>query len=421
MGLRSRVADLLRLSGTAVTLGVSVSCAPEDAQEMQYDTVTAKIGDIRDIVPARGKVEAAAVARVSSEVSGRILTVDIQVEERVEAGDRLAAFDPGPFEARLNRAQSNLQVALSSVREARARLEAAEYELEVARRLAERGNTAEGRVTQLGFELEAREGALDRSQAQVSVARAELEQARLDLARVEIRSPIDGFVLERRVDPGDVVNAVQSAPQLFTIAANLDDVIIRAEVAERDIGRIDADMDIRFTVDAYPNAPMRAELVRIERAPIVNGRFVAYPIILSASSGGSGQVRPGAAEAETAGLLPGMTASVEFVRAESEEVLLAPIEAIFYTPENYVADIPQELLDRLGVTIDRTSQEAVWYLNGFEVGGLIAEGKQRIFVLQDGKPVRREVRVGQQDRENIAISGDEIEPGDEIVISESAP
>lgn len=380
------------------------ACSTEEVTP-QYQTVEAEIGAIRDIVPARGRVEAAAAAEISSEISGRIADVAVDVEARVSQGDLLARFDAAPFEARRARAFSQHEAARASEAEAEALLGASRHELETAQELAERGNVAEGRVTQLQYTVDAREAALVRARAQSEVAQAELDQAELDLARVDIRAPFDGFVLERHVDPGDVVNAIQSAPHLFTIAANLDDVIIRAEVAERDIARIIPEMSIRASVDAYPGQMFQAELARIERAPIVRGRFVAFPVVLEAA-------------ASDGRLLPGMTTSVEFVRAEAEDVLLSPISALYFTPDGYIADLPQDLLDSMGLSANSMSPEALAIsINAAEAGWLFPQGLRRIFVLEDGAPSVRYIRVGAEDRDFVAISGDAIGPGDAIIIA----
>ncbi|MGF1463316.1 MAG: efflux RND transporter periplasmic adaptor subunit [Maricaulaceae bacterium] len=265
-------------------------------------------------------------------------------------------------------------------------------------------------MTDLEFQGAALLAARDRAEADVRTAQAALAQAQLDLAQTEIRAPIGGFVLERLVDPGDVVNAAQEAPVMFKLASDLKRIRVKAAVAERDIGRIGPDMGVRFRVDAYPEEAFEAEVLRTLRTPIEDGRFVSYAVEL-------------AAEDPEERLYPGMTASVEFVRAEADAVLAAPLTALYYTPEDYVpdidkADMPPQMIAQLAqFSGDEDLTNALLF--GFETGSLAREGYRRVFVMTEEGPAKRRVRVGAEDREQFEIlPGGEVAEGDLLVLAE---
>ena len=384
------------------------ACSPSSDGPI-YETDTVERGTISDIIPARGNVEASELAHVSTEVSGRIDHLAVDVEAFVEQGQLLASFDRASFQARLQRAQSALDVQQASCVEARARLDRIEYELEISRELVRRGAAAEGRVTHLEFDLTAHQASLASCEAQIEVARSEVQQARLDIQRIDIRAPISGFILERHINEGDVVNAVQSSPVLFTIAADLDVVLIRAQVAERDVGRLDGVEYVRFSVDAYPTHDFIADLVRIERAPIQRGRFVFYPVVLIA-------------ENQDDMLLPGMTAAVEFVRVEQNNKLIMPIDALYFTPRDYEPVLDEDLMQEVSSILAQFEpDERRAYLEGVEIGDLFRRGLRRAFVLGPDGPERRLLRVEAEDQTHVAIYDSEINPGEQVIVRQREP
>jgi HlyD family secretion protein len=287
---------------------------------------------IRDIVPAIGRVRPARVVEVGAEINGRFVEVLADFDDRVEEGQVLARIDPQPFEAALVRAQASLQTARASLLEARSRYRGAQRELERTQSLASSGTAPRARLEDLEFEAEQFEAAVQRGLAGVALAEAQLREAQINLERTVIAAPISGFVLERRIEEGQAVNAAFSTPVLFVIAANLSEVVIEARVAEADIGRISEGMEVRFSVDSIPRNSFSGEAGPVRRAPQVEGRFVSYLVEIRARD-------------EDERLLPGMTASVEFVAAEAFNVLRLPRGALYPIPtQDFVAALDPALL-----------------------------------------------------------------------------
>lgn len=406
-----RIPLLLAAITLVAACGNNAGPAPEDGRVFIRDGVRVMEvtrGDIIDIVPAVGEIQAAAAVEVGAEVSGSIAAVDVDFDEPVEAGQRLALIDPEPFEAALNQSRAQLVIAQADRDTAIASLASLRAQLARAEELAGRGAGSTSAREDLRYEVQAAEAALARAEAGVTLAEARVADVQFDLSRTEIRAPISGFVLERRVETGQVINAAQTAPVLFVIAANLNEVVIEARVAENDVGRISPDMEVRFTVDAYPGEYFTGRSGPVRRAPRRSGRFVSYPVMIEAT------------DAEER-LLPGMTASVEFIHHNARDVLRAPVESLYFRPLNYAPELPEDVIaaaEARGVLsrFDTPQQRRIMMAN-IEMGLLIARDRSRVFILDaSGRAQRREISIGIEDADFFEISDGEIEEGDLIIL-----
>ena len=371
-----------------------------------YVTAAAEIGDIREVIPAVGPVRAATEVEIGAEVTGRILEIHADFNDSVAAGDLLARIDPAPFESAVAQARAQLAASEASARSAAANLDEARAQVSRLERLAASSAGRRADLETAQNQVRVLEAGLQSANAGADLARESLRRAEIDLARTEIRSPVDGFVLDRRVEQGQAVNAVQSAPTVFVVASNLDRMLIEASVPEADINRIEQTMTVRATVDANPGRPFPGEILAIRRAPVVQGRFVSYVVIVEADN------RMGI-------LLPGMTASVEFVRAEARSVLRIPIEALYFRPAGFTPQVPDELIAEFerntGQTLPSEPNLRAAALTGLDGAYLFRRGLRRVFVLADGAPQAREIRVGGEDQTHIEVI-EGIEEGDEIIV-----
>jgi HlyD family secretion protein len=371
-----------------------------------FETEIAEIGDIREIIPAVGPVRAATEVEVGAEVTGRILEVHADFNEPVEAGDLLARIDPAPFQSAVAQARAQLAAQVAASQSAQATLDEARAQVARLSRLAQGSAARQVDLETAQFRERVLEAELQRSQAGVDLAREALRRAEIDLERTAIRAPVDGFVLDRRVEAGQAVNALQSAPTVFVIASSLDRMLIEASVPEADINRIDEDMAVRATVDADPGRYFSGTIEEIRRAPVVRGRFVSYVVIVEARN------RSGT-------LLPGMTASVEFVRAEAREVLRIPIEALYFRPRDFQVEIPAETLAeferRTGQTLPEAPELREATLAGLDFAVLARQGLRRVFVLTDQRWEPREIRIGGEDQTHVEVV-EGLEAGDQVII-----
>lgn len=406
------------LCALLISLGVVGSCGEAGVWTSQksgppdrYVTAVVDRGPIRDIVPALGRIRPANEVEVGAEVGGRIIEVAVDFDDRVERGQILARLDPEPFQAALVRADAGLRTASANREEAAARLRAGERELERASQLADRGAGAAARAEDLSFDVDQLRAAFERAEAGVELARAQRDEARINLGRTEIHAPIDGFVLDKQVQEGQTINAAFSTPVLFVIAADLAEVVIEARVAEADIARVSEGMEVRFRVDAYPRQVFRGQAGAVRRSPDIDGRFISYLVMISAND-------------DQQRLLPGMTASVEFVAADAFHVLRAPREALtpVMTPDFIEMIDPALLPEDLQERIDRTQPGWQGGVRGALAGRAMGRG------FREGRNLRIlhqvvgdrfgyvEIEVGAEDDTYFEILNGDIQEGDRVLV-----
>lgn len=365
---------VLALAGATVWAVVARNRA---GQRPQYRLAAVDRGNIVRTVSASGTLNAVVTVRVGSQVSGQIKELLANYNSPVIAGQVIARIDPENLEARVRQAEAELQVAKANVaiqkaavlrckaelENARAALSASEartLKAEVAlkdagrdlnRKRALRDRTviseneidkaraaydqAMAQLRSLQAEQKARlsmvstrEAALKMAEEQVVHARAQVKQreasvhqCRTDLAHTVIRSPVTGVVIERNVDMGQTVAASLQAPTLFTIAKDLRDMQVEADIDEADIGLIKEGQKASFTVDAFPREEFTGFVTQIRKAPKTVQNVVTYTVVISAAN-------------PDLRLLPGMTANVNIVVDERRDVLRVPNAALRFVPPN---------------------------------------------------------------------------------------
>ncbi|MEX0914669.1 MAG: efflux RND transporter periplasmic adaptor subunit [Wenzhouxiangellaceae bacterium] len=299
----------------------------------RIETERVERGDITRIVSSVGSVRALNTVEVGSQLSGQVIELRADFNTPVKSGDLLARIDPQTFERRVQEAEANLAVAnanvaiqAATIQRAAANLKAAQREFERQRSLVDRGSVSESA-------LDAAEASWQSALADVEIARAQhlnaeatvaqreaaLEAARIDLERTDIRSPINGVVIERAVDIGQTVAASLQAPILFTIAQDLTEIQIEASVDEADIGSVREDAEASFTVDAFTGDEFRGQVSQVRLAPNEEGNVVTYTVVINARN-------------PDRRLLPGMTASIDIVTGRAEDVLRVGNAAVRFRP-----------------------------------------------------------------------------------------
>jgi len=380
-----------------------------DGEAPAFELASVDRGDIRRIVSAVGSVRALNTVEVGSQLSGQVEALYADFNTPVAAGDLLAQIDPQTFQRRVQEAEANLAVALAnvsiqdaSITKAEVALANSEREFRRQQSLVERGSVsasaldqAEANFLSARADLEIARAQKRNAEATVLQREAALESARIDLERTDIRSPIDGVVIERAVDLGQTVAASLQAPLLFSIAQDLSDIQIEASVDEADIGSVREGAESSFTVDAFPDRSFSGQVTQVRLAPVEEQNVVTYTVVINAANPGQR-------------LLPGMTASIDIVTGVRENVLRVPNAAVrFRPPEELVAQPAgsqspgsgpgnrgqqmSELLEQLG--LDSTRREAI----GEDLRSTMA-GLRSLFMSGADQEVIRE-RVSQATRE----------------------
>ncbi len=365
----------------------------------RYKTVTVERGDLVVKVTATGQLQPVTQVDVGTEVSGTIDEVLVDFNDRVTKGQVLARLDPDTFQAKKRQAEAALTLALAGVKEAEATaIETANKLRRVQDLIAKRMSSQE--------ELDTAAGAARRAEAALAVAKAKVEQAQAQLdadsrtlVKSEIRSPIDGTVLKRQVEPGQTVAASLQTPVLFTLAEDLTQMELNVAVDEADVGQVAAGLKAEFTVDAYPNRRFPATITQVRYAPETVNGVVTYAALLSL-------------ENDDLSLRPGMTATAEILAREVDDVLLVPNTALRFSPPNANKTAKADNGGLVGMLLPRRAPSSRTATTKEPKSGKGA----RVWVLREGQPVAVPVATGATDGNLTEILSGDLEPGTEVLV-----
>lgn len=304
--------SVLIIAGVVVVAAVAGGLAwrasrAKKAATFQYGEVTR--GDIVNTVSSTGTLGAVNKVEVGAQVSGIIEKLYVDFNSTVKTGQVLAVLDT--------------TITASSVFNARAGLMRSTAQLEQAKAEYDRNKPLYESGYLSATEFITIKTSYDAAVASYQSAEASLKQALKNLEYTTIRSPINGTVIERSVEEGQTIQASFQAPTLFIIAADLKSMQIEASVDESDIGLIKEGMRVEFTVQAYPDDKFRGKVRQVRLQSSIVQNVVNYTVIVDASN-------------EAGKLLPGMTATVDFIIEEHKDVLLVPNSAIKFTPDQAV-------------------------------------------------------------------------------------
>ncbi len=291
-----------------------------------YRFVTLEQGDIEYVVSSTGTLDAVTTVEVGTQVSGIISNIYVDFNDQVRKGQIVARIDPTLLESAVEDAEANMERNQAQLRQA-------EREFERIRSLYEKQFVTEVEYNQGRYELDIA-NATDKS-SQIS-----LDRARQNLSYATIHAPISGTVVERNVDVGQTVAASFSAPLLFLIADDLSRMEILAAVDESDIGLIEQGQLVRFTVQAYEDQ-FEGVVRQVRLQSITQENVVNYTVVVDVSN-------------EDGRLLPGMTATVDFLVESVSDVLKIPNAALRFRPTPAMIAYMQE--QRSGGRQDSTAR-----------------------------------------------------------------
>lgn len=329
---RRRMKPWLIIASLTILLATAWWFWPAGTSE-RYRTAKVDTGVIRVAIAATGKLSALSTVEVGSQVSGQLLSVEVDFNDRVVANQPIARIDPANFQSRLEQAQADLTSARANLDAARANHGEAQAALKNAeatytrtaavwaRRLIARADydTAVAARDQAQARVASTAAAVKVAQSQVAQRSAAVENAKLELDYTVIRSPVDGVVLLRAVQPGQTVAASFQTPVLFSIAEDLGKMQIELSIDESDVGQIREGQTARFTVDAFPGRNFEGRVRQVRLSASETSTVITYPVIVDVdNSDGT--------------LLPGMTASAEVLVSERNDVIRLPNAALRYRP-----------------------------------------------------------------------------------------
>jgi HlyD family secretion protein len=380
---------VLLLAGGALLL------LPGEKSAVRYETAEVQQGDLTVTVTATGTLEPVNQVDVGSELSGTIETVEVDFNDKVQRGQVLAHLDTDRLQAQVLESRASLQSNEAKVKEAQATVLETRLSFERCEKLAERQLCTAGDLDAARAAHTRAKAAEASARAQVAVARATLDGKETELAKAEIRSPIDGLVLLRQIEPGQTVAASLQAPILFTLAEDLSQMELHVAVDEADVGKITAGQDAVFTVDAWPERSFPARITQVRFAPRTIDGVVTYETLLAVDN-------------SDLSLRPGMTATAVITVQQLQNVVLIPNAALRFTPPVTEAGqrrgggvfgmlFPRPPMDQRRSNVERN-------------------GGQQIWVLRDGTTAAITVKTGASDGKFTALQSGDIQPGQQVVV-----
>jgi len=312
-----RIPAVLLIVAVAIFGVVKIFGAREAGKaEEEYLFATVQRGDVRSVITSTGVLGAVETVEVGTQVSGIIAQVLVDFNDQVRRGQLLAVLDTAVLRLTVREAEASLAKAQANYLKAK-------LDLENAKDLIQKNLISK-------TDLDASQTTHDMAQADVLSAQSGFERAKTNLSHARIYSPIDGTILKRNVDAGQTVAASLSTPTLFMIAEDLRQMQILAYVDESDIGQIKDSMRVSFIVPAYPTEAFPGIVTQIRLQPETVSNVVNYIVVVNADNS-SGK------------LLPGMTATVDFIREEARDVFLVPNAALRLEPSKEMeAMMPQD-------------------------------------------------------------------------------
>lgn len=353
-----------------------------------YRFTTIERGDLEQSVSATGTLSAVTTVSVGTQVSGQVSDLLVDFNDSVKKGQLLARIDP--------------TLQQQAVTDAQASLERARAQYLQAQREHNRNGELMGAGLVARSAFETTDSSLDVARANVKSAQVAVDRARRNLEYTNIYAPIDGVVVERNVDNGQTVAASLSAPQLFLIANDLTNMQILANVGEGDIASIKEGQKVKFTVQALARQTFEGTVSQVRLQSKTNENVVNYTVVVAVKN-------------PEKKLLPGMTARVEFLTSEANDVLKVANSALRFKPADGVeVAAPQ-----------RASQQQ----NGASAGQRRnrGAGSQRpaigtlYTVDANGKLAAIRVRTGITDGSSTEINGRELKEGVKVIAGTVQP
>jgi HlyD family secretion protein len=373
------------------------------AETPRYQTQPVTRGTLTVTVTANGTLQPTNQVAIGSELSGTVAQVLVEANDVVRRGQVLAQLDVSRLRDQVASARATLASRQALVRQAQANVVEARENL---KRLQEVRRLSGGQVPSAS-EMSAAEAALARAEATEVSARAAVEESRAALSSAEtnlgkasIRSPIDGVVLSRAVDPGNAVAASLQAVTLFTLAEDLKTMKLQVNIDEADVGKVRVGQKATFTVSAYPERRYPATITRVGYGATVKDNVVTYLADLDVRN-------------DDLSLRPGMTATATITTSERGDALLVPNAALRFTPgtepaapaTNPVVSMFMPAPARMGpprrALTDPSRARQVW-------------------VLRDGQPQPVPVTPGASDGRMTEVASEQLQPGMEVVVGRAS-
>jgi HlyD family secretion protein len=318
------------IKATMLTVVLAIASSCEKGIEFTYIEEEAIVQDVTTSVTATGTIEPVTSVDVGTQVSGIVSKLYVDYNSVVKAGDVIAELDRTNLISELSSAQANLKSAQSDLNYQKTNYE--RYQILYDKGLISANDYEQARLSYI------------KAQQTVTHHKESVKKAQTNLGYATITSPIDGIVLKKEVEEGQTVASSFNTPTLFTIARDLTDMRVIADVDEADIGEVKEGQRVKFTVDAFPNDTFLGAVTQVRQQATTESNVVTYEVVISAPN-------------QDLKLKPGLTANVVIYTLEVPNVLAIPSKALRFKPS-------EAMLNKGETIIDADSPIKVWTKEG---------------------------------------------------------
>ncbi len=382
----------------------------EERSLPKYLTLTVSRGKVETAVNSTGTVKPVLSVSVGAFTSGPIYKVNVDFNSKVKKNQVLAEIDPRLLAAAVDRDLAAIESQEADLKRVEALCEQAKRNERRARNLmaVNKDYLAETDLDNFHYTRMSYEAQIKLGKASIKQARANLKNSEANLEYTKIISPVDGIVIERKVDPGQTVAASFQTPELFIIAPDMDKFMyVYASVDEADIGQIrsaqEHDKTVKFTVDAYPEDIFDGKIHQIRKNSTTTQNVVTYPVVIKAPN-------------PKMKLMPGMTANITFPIESRENVLRIPAAALRFVPQP--AQVRPEDRHHVTVTLTLPNNDSAKKSTASEKVEQSRKRHQRIVWVKDETGLLRAVSVtlGLIQNQYAELLSSELAEDDEVVV-----
>ena len=325
----------------ALIIAYNLLSGGKKEEKVSFDTAKVEMGNIQTSITATGTIEPVTSVTVGTQVSGIVSHLYVDYNSVVKKGQVIAELDRTNLISELNAQKASLASAQSS-------LNYQQSNYERYKTLFEKGLVS-------ADEFESARLQYEQSKQQVAQSRESVQRAQTNLGYATITSPIDGVVLSKAVEEGQTVAASFNTPELFTIAQDLTNMRVIADIDEADIGGVKEGQRVSFTVDAFPDDKFEGSVTQVRQQATTESNVVTYEVVISAPN-------------NDLKLKPGLTANVTIFTLEKNNVLVVPAKALRFQPNEALLQKGETVEDCEGPFKVWTKEGTVFKAHKVETG-----------------------------------------------------
>ena len=394
-----KLLSVLAIVGAMCGGGVYYYLQPKEVK-IVYDVVTPKRGDISAIISATGTLNPLNEVQIGSQVSGIISSIYVDTNDLVKKGQVLAKIDDQKILQELSRYEAQLKSAKAQLSSLQSTLKDKKWQYERLQKLYKQSkgkypSFADVQTAQVAYEVAQAE--IESKKGNIAEIEANIKGVKIDFDNTIITSPIDGVVLTRSIDVGQTVAASFSAPELFNVAQNLEEMKLVVQIAESDVGKIAINQPLLFSVDAYPHRKFSAKVDKVNYGSTTTDNIVSYEVTINVAN-------------KDLSLRPGMSATADIVVAEQKNALLLPVSALFFTPAKQQTQSKKKSSSLFAPSMPPRHKNTTKPKDKkTEVGE-----EKEIWVLQGGIPTPKKIKVGISNGKSVEVEG--ISEGTQVIV-----